>query len=194
MKEDVFNFLSSAFCPVQSMQQVSSVVMTKPELRFSPLTRLGEVHRTEGMTGGHRRTKSPPKCQGSPTGNTTWSRFTTAACGQITATIILHTVHPATAGRTSLRKQVRKTCGGFFFGPRGSVCVTWFYNFFFLLASVLGDPHFITFDGSMYTFNGKGEYVLLHSPQYQLTVQGRTEPMKSENGKMTKVSKFFLLL
>lgn len=74
----------------------------------------------------------------------------------------------------------------FFFSPRGSVCVTWFSNFFFLSASVLGDPHFITFDGSTYTFNGKGEYVLLHSPEYQLTVQGRTEPMKSENGKMTE--------
>ncbi|XP_076853996.1 sushi domain-containing protein 2 isoform X2 [Brachyhypopomus gauderio] len=49
-------------------------------------------------------------------------------------------------------------------------------------ASVLGDPHFITFDGVTYTFNGKGEYVLLHSSNHELTVQGRTEPMKSGNG------------
>ncbi|XP_017307425.1 sushi domain-containing protein 2 isoform X2 [Ictalurus punctatus] len=56
-------------------------------------------------------------------------------------------------------------------------------------ASVLGDPHFITFDGSTYTFNGKGEYVLLHSPEYQLTVQGRTEPMKSENGSVVMATR-----
>ncbi|KAG9262035.1 sushi domain-containing protein 2 [Astyanax mexicanus] len=49
-------------------------------------------------------------------------------------------------------------------------------------ASVLGDPHFIMFDGTAYTFNGKGEYVLLHSENYNLTVQGRTENMTSENG------------
>ncbi|XP_072520746.1 sushi domain-containing protein 2 [Salminus brasiliensis] len=49
-------------------------------------------------------------------------------------------------------------------------------------ASVIGDPHFITFDGTTYTFNGKGEYVLLQSAAYNLTVQGRTEPMTSENG------------
>ncbi|XP_026883551.2 sushi domain-containing protein 2 isoform X1 [Electrophorus electricus] len=49
-------------------------------------------------------------------------------------------------------------------------------------ASVLGDPHFLTFDGVTYTFNGKGEYLLLHSLTHELTVQGRTEPMTSENG------------
>ncbi|XP_062874298.1 sushi domain-containing protein 2 [Trichomycterus rosablanca] len=48
--------------------------------------------------------------------------------------------------------------------------------------SVLGDPHFITFDGSTYTFNGRGEYVLLHSPNHRLTVQGRTEPARSDSG------------
>lgn len=70
--------------------------------------------------------------------------------------------------------------------------IIFFYLYFFLSASVLGDPHFITFDGSEYTFNGKGEYVLLHSPKHQLEVQGRTEPMKSENGKMTNESKFLI--
>ncbi|KAG7318162.1 hypothetical protein KOW79_017917 [Hemibagrus wyckioides] len=56
-------------------------------------------------------------------------------------------------------------------------------------ASVLGDPHFITFDGSKYTFNGKGEYVLLHSPKHQLEVQGRTEPMKSEIGSVVMATR-----
>ncbi|XP_073808098.1 sushi domain-containing protein 2 isoform X2 [Danio rerio] len=49
-------------------------------------------------------------------------------------------------------------------------------------AAVLGDPHFITFDGVTFTFNGKGEYTLVHSPAFQLSVQGRTEPMRFENG------------
>lgn len=48
--------------------------------------------------------------------------------------------------------------------------------------TVLGDPHFITFDGSVYTFNGRGEYYLLSSPDKGLVVQGRTEPVKLENG------------
>ena len=30
------------------------------------------------------------------------------------------------------------------------------------IGSVYGDPHIITFDGFNYTFNGKGEYALLH--------------------------------
>ncbi|KAI4889571.1 hypothetical protein NFI96_028903 [Prochilodus magdalenae] len=55
-------------------------------------------------------------------------------------------------------------------------------------AAVLGDPHFITFDGVTFTFNGRGEYVLLQSPAYSLTVQGRTEPMKSENGRFPMCS------
>lgn len=48
--------------------------------------------------------------------------------------------------------------------------------------TVLGDPHFITFDGSAYTFNGRGEYYLLSSPDKGLFVQGRTEAVKLENG------------
>ncbi|XP_054896694.1 sushi domain-containing protein 2-like isoform X2 [Poeciliopsis prolifica] len=45
-------------------------------------------------------------------------------------------------------------------------------------AVVFGDPHFITFDGVSYSFNGKGEYTLVRSEEKQLTVQGRTEPVK----------------
>lgn len=46
-----------------------------------------------------------------------------------------------------------------------------------ILAAVFGDPHFITFDGVQYSFNGKGEYTLLASEKEKLTIQGRTEPV-----------------
>ncbi|XP_077592962.1 sushi domain-containing protein 2 [Stigmatopora nigra] len=45
-------------------------------------------------------------------------------------------------------------------------------------AVVFGDPHLITLDGVRYSFNGKGEYVLLTSPGRRLSVQGRTEPVR----------------
>ncbi|KAG9335087.1 hypothetical protein JZ751_005763 [Albula glossodonta] len=54
---------------------------------------------------------------------------------------------------------------------------------------VFGDPHFITFDGTSYTFNGKGEYCLLESPQKGLTIQGRTEPVRLENGTEVKAAR-----
>nr|XP_046231714.1 sushi domain-containing protein 2-like [Scatophagus argus] len=46
-------------------------------------------------------------------------------------------------------------------------------------AVVFGDPHFITFDGVSYSFNGHGEYTLVSSPEKQLTIQGRTEPVNA---------------
>ncbi|XP_037609602.1 sushi domain-containing protein 2-like [Sebastes umbrosus] len=42
-------------------------------------------------------------------------------------------------------------------------------------AVVFGDPHFITFDGVRYSFNGLGEYTLVTSSRKRLTIQGRTE-------------------
>lgn len=47
-------------------------------------------------------------------------------------------------------------------------------------AVVFGDPHFITFDGVRYSFNGKGEYTLVTSATKELTIQGRTEPVNGE--------------
>lgn len=47
-------------------------------------------------------------------------------------------------------------------------------------AVVFGDPHFVTFDGVSYSFNGKGEYTLVVSEQKQLVIQGRTEPVNGE--------------
>ncbi len=42
---------------------------------------------------------------------------------------------------------------------------------------MFGDPHVYTFDGLPYTFNGKGEFVLVtaDSPKVKLDVQGRFE-------------------
>ncbi|XP_026330187.1 protein mesh isoform X1 [Hyposmocoma kahamanoa] len=45
------------------------------------------------------------------------------------------------------------------------------------VAGIFGDPHIITFDDLQYTFNGKGEYVLVRvdHAQLKLDVQGRFE-------------------
>ncbi|XP_073993823.1 sushi domain containing 2 mesh isoform X2 [Rhodnius prolixus] len=45
------------------------------------------------------------------------------------------------------------------------------------VATVFGDPHFVTFDDLEYTFNGKGEYVLVHtdSKKRKLDIQARYE-------------------
>ena len=45
------------------------------------------------------------------------------------------------------------------------------------LGAVFGDPHLITFDGTRYTFNGKGEYSLVVSEAKHFVVQGRTEQL-----------------
>ena len=42
-----------------------------------------------------------------------------------------------------------------------------------LLACVYGDPHIITLDGLKYTFNGKGEFILIEDTQDRFTLQGR---------------------
>ncbi|XP_061658052.1 sushi domain-containing protein 2 [Syngnathoides biaculeatus] len=55
-------------------------------------------------------------------------------------------------------------------------------------AVVFGDPHFITFDGVRYSFNGKGEYILLTSPGKRLTIQGRTEPVDGNATQLTSVA------
>lgn len=44
---------------------------------------------------------------------------------------------------------------------------------------MFGDPHVITFDDLEFTFNGKGEFVLVHvdSEKYKFDVQGRFEQL-----------------
>ncbi|XP_031133889.1 sushi domain-containing protein 2-like isoform X2 [Sander lucioperca] len=55
-------------------------------------------------------------------------------------------------------------------------------------AVVFGDPHFITFDGVSYSFNGNGEYTLVTSAKKRLTIQGRTEPVNRTTIKATKLT------
>ncbi|KAK2720563.1 hypothetical protein QYM36_004442 [Artemia franciscana] len=47
-------------------------------------------------------------------------------------------------------------------------------------AAVFGDPHFFTFDNLTYTFNGKGEYVLVRSDdeRHKIDIQGRFEAVE----------------
>ncbi|KAM6166907.1 sushi domain-containing protein 2 [Erethizon dorsatum] len=56
------------------------------------------------------------------------------------------------------------------------------------LASVFGDPHFVTFDGTNFTFNGRGEYVLLEGEAdgKDLRVQARAEPATMTNGSQAR--------
>ncbi|XP_014109212.1 PREDICTED: sushi domain-containing protein 2 [Pseudopodoces humilis] len=49
-------------------------------------------------------------------------------------------------------------------------------------ASAFGDPHFLTFDGLNFTFNGLGEYTLVESDLTSLRVQGRTQQAHLPNG------------
>ncbi|XP_012869976.1 PREDICTED: sushi domain-containing protein 2 [Dipodomys ordii] len=54
------------------------------------------------------------------------------------------------------------------------------------LASAFGDPHFVTFDGTNFTFNGRGEYVLLEGALTDLRVQVRAQPERTDHGTETR--------
>ncbi|UXI15279.1 hypothetical protein NH340_JMT01222 [Sarcoptes scabiei] len=51
------------------------------------------------------------------------------------------------------------------------------------IASIFGDPHIVTFDHFNYTFNGRGEFSLLHTenPIHKLDIHGRFERTQSNN-------------
>ncbi|XP_034497900.1 sushi domain-containing protein 2 isoform X2 [Ailuropoda melanoleuca] len=56
------------------------------------------------------------------------------------------------------------------------------------LASAFGDPHFVTFDGANFSFNGRGEYVLLEATLTNLRVQGRAQPRTTSDGMFLSVA------
>lgn len=49
-------------------------------------------------------------------------------------------------------------------------------------ASAFGDPHFVTFDGTNFTFNGRGEYVLLEASGTDLRLQARAQTRMTPEG------------
>ena len=46
---------------------------------------------------------------------------------------------------------------------------------------MFGDPHLLTLDGRQYTFNGRGEFVLIQTTTNKLRVQGRMVPIPSND-------------
>ena len=48
-----------------------------------------------------------------------------------------------------------------------------------------GDPHMRTIDGFEYTFNGRGEFVLLTTEHELFTFQGRMESITTQDGKQS---------
>ena len=48
-----------------------------------------------------------------------------------------------------------------------------------ITAIIRGDPHLITLDGHQYTFNGKGEFVLIDTPDDSFSLQARMVPFNN---------------
>lgn len=72
---------------------------------------------------------------------------------------------------------------------------SWIYEltaatFLFLFtAATNGDPHLVTFDGTAFSFNGHGEYILLSIVEIiNFIFQGRMEPITDSQGRETKAT------
>lgn len=57
-----------------------------------------------------------------------------------------------------------------------------------------GDPHIVTLDGHKYTFNGKGEYILIVTEDDSFTLQGRMEEASTVNSTLARASVFTALV
>lgn len=53
-----------------------------------------------------------------------------------------------------------------------------------------GDPHFHNLDGTTFTFNGQGEYILVQVEESGFVLQGRTEPVTSDQNQATRLTAF----
>ena len=51
----------------------------------------------------------------------------------------------------------------------------------YIIAIAIGDPHIVTFDQFTYTFNGKGEFVLIETDDDSFTLQARMVPAVDAN-------------
>ena len=49
------------------------------------------------------------------------------------------------------------------------------------VARGFGDPHLVTLDGYKYTFNGKGEFILVETPNKEVTIQARMVEAQTQN-------------
>ena len=73
-------------------------------------------------------------------------------------------------------------CTGYHFLTQSCLLVQFVFQFFRLfLARTFGDPHLVSLDGTQYTFNGHGEFILVQSIDESLMVQARmTEPFSND--------------
>lgn len=53
---------------------------------------------------------------------------------------------------------------------------------FLSVATSFGDPHIVTLDHVEYTFNGYGEYQILRVSGPEFSLQGRMQPLITEDG------------
>ena len=53
-----------------------------------------------------------------------------------------------------------------------------------------GDPHIVTLDGHKYTFNGKGEFTLIETPDDSFTLQARMVEVSDASGTSTSATVF----
>ena len=58
-----------------------------------------------------------------------------------------------------------------------------YYSMLIIHAAWLrGDPHLLTLDGHQYTFNGRGEFILIETHDDRFTLQGRMIPAENDGG------------
>ena len=57
-------------------------------------------------------------------------------------------------------------------------------------ARARGDPHLVTLDGHKYTFNGRGEFTLIETPDNSFALQGRMVDIVNENGTTASATVF----
>jgi len=60
----------------------------------------------------------------------------------------------------------------------------------YIAACVYGDPHIVTLDGHKYTFNGKGEFTLIETPDNRFILQARMIEATNEGGEAVQATVF----
>ncbi len=61
-------------------------------------------------------------------------------------------------------------------------------------ACIYGDPHIVTLDGLKYTFNGRGEFVMIESSDNSFTLHGRMDTILTSEGMPTPGTVFTSLV